>query len=140
MSEEYQRLQEAASAVKREISELEQNHSISSAAELAALERRLDLLAVKRSSLSKALILLRCVNNPRFQQKQKELIRQLPHKGCDLRNALPSAEKPCEGFTKNRAGFVSSMYFARYFEWPDTTCSLSYGQGFRAAGFLRRSC
>lgn len=80
MSEEYQRLQEAASAVEREIRELEQNHSISSAAELAALERRLDLLAVKRSSLSKALILLRCVNNPRFQQKQKELIRQLPHK------------------------------------------------------------
>ena len=80
MSEEYQRLQEAASAVEREIRELEQNHSISSAAELAALERRLDLLAVTRSSLSKALILLRCVNNPRFQQKQKELIRQLPHK------------------------------------------------------------
>ena len=80
MSEEYQRLQEAASAVEREIRELEQNHSISSAAELAALERRLDLLAVTRSSLSKALILLRCVNNPQFQQKQKELIRQLPHK------------------------------------------------------------
>ena len=80
MSEEYQRLQEAAIAVEREIRELEQNHSISSAAELAALERRLDLLAVTRSSLSKALILLRCVNNPRFQQKQKELIRQLPHK------------------------------------------------------------
>jgi len=80
MSEEYQRLQEAASAVEREIRELEQNHSISSAAELAALERRLDLRAVTRSSLSKALILLRCVNNPRFQQKQKELIRQLPHK------------------------------------------------------------
>lgn len=73
-------MQEAASAVEREIRELEQNHSISSAAELAALERRLDLLAVTRSSLSKALILLRCVNNPRFQQKQKELIRQLPHK------------------------------------------------------------
>jgi hypothetical protein len=34
MSEEYQRLQEAASAVEREIRELEQNHSISSAAEL----------------------------------------------------------------------------------------------------------
>lgn len=80
MSEEYQRLQEAASAVEREIRELEQNHSISSAAELAALERRLDLPAVKRSSLSKVLILLRCVNNPQFQQKQKELIRQLPHK------------------------------------------------------------
>ncbi|MEN9555556.1 MAG: hypothetical protein RLZZ232_1842, partial [Planctomycetota bacterium] len=28
MSEEYQRLQEAASAVEREIRELEQNHSI----------------------------------------------------------------------------------------------------------------
>ena len=80
MSEEYQRLQETASAVESEIRELEQNHSISSAADLAALERRLDLLAVKRSSLTKALILLRCVNNPQFQQKQREFIRQLPHK------------------------------------------------------------
>ena len=68
MSEEYQRLQEAASAVESEIRELEQNHSISSAADLAALERQLDFLAVKRSSLTKALILLRCVNNPQFQQ------------------------------------------------------------------------
>jgi len=73
-------LQEAASAVESEICELTQNHSISSAADLAALERRLDRLAVKRSSLTKALILLRCVNNPQFQQKQKQFILQLPHK------------------------------------------------------------
>ena len=80
MSEEYQRLQEAARDVEREITELEQNHGVNSAAELAALERRLDVLAVKRSSLTKAMILLRSVNNPQFQQKQKEFVRQLPHK------------------------------------------------------------
>ena len=80
MSEEYQRLQDAARDVEREIVDLEQNHSVNSAAELAALERRLDLLAVKRSSLTKAMILLRSVNNPQFQQKQKEFVRQLPHK------------------------------------------------------------
>ena len=71
MSEEYQRLQEAASAVESEICELTQNHSISSAADLAALERRLDRLAVKRSSLTKALILLRCVNNPSFSRSKR---------------------------------------------------------------------
>lgn len=46
MSEEYQRLQEAASAAESEIRELAQNHSVSSAADVAALERRLDLPAV----------------------------------------------------------------------------------------------
>lgn len=80
MNEESQRLKEVASAVESEVRELEQNHSICSAADLAALERRLDLLAVKRSSLAKARILRRCVNNPQFQQKQKVFIRQLPHK------------------------------------------------------------
>ncbi|MCX7396224.1 MAG: hypothetical protein NT138_00935, partial [Planctomycetales bacterium] len=80
MSEEYQRLQEAARDVEREITELEQNHGVDSAAELAALERQLDVLAVKRSSLTKAMILLRSVKTPQFQQKQKEFIRQLPHK------------------------------------------------------------
>ena len=80
MSEEYQRLQDAARDVEREITELEQNHGVDSAAELAALERQLDVLAVKRSSLTKAMILLRSVKNPQFQQKQKEFIRQLPHK------------------------------------------------------------
>ena len=69
MSEEYQRLQDAASDVEREIVDLEQNHGVSSAAELAALERRLDALAVKRSLLAKAIILLRSVNNPQFRQK-----------------------------------------------------------------------
>ena len=80
MSEEYQRLQDAARDVEREIADLEQNHRVNSAAELAAIERQLDILAVQRSSLTKAMILLRSVNNPLFQQKQKEFVRQLPHK------------------------------------------------------------
>ncbi len=67
MSEQYQRLQEAARDVEREIADLEQNHRVNSAAELAAVERRLDILAVQRSSLTKAMILLRSVNNPQFQ-------------------------------------------------------------------------
>jgi hypothetical protein len=80
MSEEYQWLQEAARDVEREIADLEQNHRVNSAAELAAIERQLDILAVKRSSLTKAMILRRSVNNPQFQQKQREFVRQLPHK------------------------------------------------------------
>lgn len=80
MSEEYQRLQDAARDVEREIADLEQNHCVSSAAELAAAESRLDLPAVKRSSLIKAMILLRSVNSPSFQQRQREFIRRLPHK------------------------------------------------------------
>ena len=80
MSEEYQRLRDAARDVDREIAELEKNHRVHSAAELAALEQRLDELAVKRSSMAKAMILLQSVNDPEFQQQQKGLIRQLPHK------------------------------------------------------------
>lgn len=80
MSEEYQRLQDAARDVEREIGDLEHNHCVNSAAELASLQRRLDLLEVKRTSLTKAMILLRSVNNLQFQQKQKEFVRQLPHK------------------------------------------------------------
>ncbi|MEZ6056092.1 MAG: hypothetical protein R3C01_05240 [Planctomycetaceae bacterium] len=53
MSEEYQRLQDAARDVDREIAELEKNHRVHSAAELAEMERRLDELAVKRSSLAR---------------------------------------------------------------------------------------
>jgi hypothetical protein len=70
MSEKYQPLQEAASAVESEIREREQNHKINSAADLAAArEGRLDLLVVKRLSLTKTLILLRCVNDPQFRQQ-----------------------------------------------------------------------
>ena len=80
MSEEYQRLQDAARDVEREVAELEKNHRVNSAAELAAIERRLDVLGVKRSSLAKAMLLLHSVSDPQFQQKQKEFVRQLPHK------------------------------------------------------------
>jgi hypothetical protein len=44
------------------------------------MERRLDILSVKRSSLTKAMILLRSISDPQFQQTQKEFVRQLPHK------------------------------------------------------------
>ena len=40
MDSEYQRLQDMAREVDREILELEQNSEVSSAAELAAMERR----------------------------------------------------------------------------------------------------
>ena len=46
MSEEYQRLQDAARDVEREMAELEKNHRVNSAAELAAIERRLDVLGL----------------------------------------------------------------------------------------------
>ena len=80
MSEEYQRLQDAARDVEREIADLEKNHCVNSPAELAAIERRLDVLAVKRSSLAKALILQRSVSDPQFRKKEKEFARQLHHR------------------------------------------------------------
>lgn len=79
MSEEYQRLPDTARDFEPEIADLENNHHVDSAVEFAAIERRLDILAVKRSLLIKAMILLRSVNNPEFQQKQKEFVEQLPH-------------------------------------------------------------
>ena len=80
MSEEYQRLQDAARDVDREIAELQQNCRVHSAAEVAVVEGRLDELSVKRGSLAKAMILLQSVSDPEFQQQQKEFIRQLPEK------------------------------------------------------------
>jgi hypothetical protein len=80
MGEEYLRLQDAARDVECEITDLEQNQEVSSAGELATVERRLDLRLVKRSPLVKGRILLRSVNSPAFQQRQKEPIRRLPHK------------------------------------------------------------
>ena len=44
------------------------------------MERRLDELAVQRSSLAKAIILLQNASDPEFQQQQRELIRKLPDK------------------------------------------------------------
>lgn len=80
MSEEYQRLQDAARDVDCEIAELEKNHRVNSAAQLAAMECRLNELAVRRGSLAKAMILLRSVDEPEFRQQQKEFIRQLSHR------------------------------------------------------------
>ena len=80
MCAEYQRLQEVASEVDREIRELQDNARVRSASELAALERRLDELSIKRGSLTKAMILLRSVNDSEFRDQQRRFIRQLPHK------------------------------------------------------------
>lgn len=80
MSAEYQRLQEAAREVDRQICELEETGVFTSAADLAAMEQRLDELSVKRSSLAKAEMLLRTVNSVEFQERQREFIRRLPHK------------------------------------------------------------
>jgi hypothetical protein len=80
MCGEYQRLQEEAREVDREIRELQENARVSSASELAALERRLDELSIKSSSLTKAMILLRSVNDSEFRDQQRRFIRQLPHK------------------------------------------------------------
>jgi len=80
MSEEYQRLQEAASAVDRELGELRATCRVGSAAELAVVEQRLDALAVRQASLAKAMILLASVEDSMFREKQKEFVGQLPHR------------------------------------------------------------
>jgi hypothetical protein len=80
MCEEYQRLRDAARSVEREIGDLRDSGCVRSAVELAALERRLDALAVQQASLTKAIVLLASVDDPEFQEKQKEFVRQLPHK------------------------------------------------------------
>ena len=80
MSAEYQRLRDAARDVDRQIQELEEETSVGSAAELAATERRLDELVVKRGSLTKALILLRSVNSEEFREQQRQFVRSLPQK------------------------------------------------------------
>ena len=80
MSAEYQRLQEAAREVDREILKLEEESQVFSAAEVAAVERRLDELVVRRGSLAKALILLRSVNAEEIRTQQRELVGSMPHK------------------------------------------------------------
>jgi hypothetical protein len=79
MGGEYQRLQEVARVVDREIRELQDKARVTSASELAALERRLDELSIKRNSLTKALILLGSVDTCEFRDQQRRFIRQLPH-------------------------------------------------------------
>ena len=80
MCVEYQRLQEEAREVDREIRELQDKARVTSASELAALERRLDELSIKRNSLTKARILLRSVDTCEFRDQQRRFIRQWPHK------------------------------------------------------------
>lgn len=79
MSQEYQRLRDAAREGDREIAELEQDHLVCSVAEWADLERRLEELAVKRGSLAKAMRRLRSVSGPECSRRQQEFIRKLPH-------------------------------------------------------------
>ncbi len=82
MSKEYLRLRlrDASREVDREIGELEERQQVNSAAELAAIERRLDELTFKRGSLAKGLVLLRSVASPQLRKKLQEFIEQLPHK------------------------------------------------------------
>ena len=80
MSEEYQRLQEEATAVDCEIQEIQENCRVGSAAELAALERRLDFLTVQRASLTKAMVMVATVDDATFAEKQRAFVSRLPHR------------------------------------------------------------
>ena len=80
MSEEYQRLQEEATAVDCEIQEIQESCRVGSATELAALEQRLDCLTVKRASLTKAMVLVASVDDAAFAEKQREFVGRLPHR------------------------------------------------------------
>lgn len=80
MDAEYQRLRDAARAVEQEIRELRENAVVGSAAELAALERDLDGLSVRLSSLTKAMILMRSVRSQAIREQERRLIGSLPHK------------------------------------------------------------
>lgn len=80
MDAEYQRLQDAARAVEQQICELREHARVSSAAELTALERDLDELAVRLSSLTKAMILVRSVGSPTLREQERRFIGSLPQK------------------------------------------------------------
>ena len=80
MSEEDQRLQEEATAVDCEIQEIQECCRVGSAAELAALERRLDFLTVKLASLTKAMVLVSSVDDAKFAEKQRAFVGRLPHR------------------------------------------------------------
>jgi len=80
MSEEYQRLQEEATAVDCEIQEIQESCRVGSATELAALEQRLDYLTVKRASLTKAMVLVASVDDAAFAEKQREFVGRLPQR------------------------------------------------------------
>lgn len=80
MSEEYQRLLDAASVVDQEMSDLRENCRVGSAAELAVLEQRLDALAVKQASLAKAMIVVASTEDPTFRKREREFVRRLGHR------------------------------------------------------------
>ena len=80
MSEEYQRLQDEATAVDCEMQEIQESCRVGSAAELAGLERRLDFLTVRRASLTKAMVLLVPVEDAAFAEKQRAFVGRLPHR------------------------------------------------------------
>ena len=80
MNAEYQRLHDAARDVEEEIRELQENGRVGSAAELAALERDLDSLSVRLSSLTKAMILLRCTESQDLREQEHGFVASLPHK------------------------------------------------------------
>ncbi len=80
MSAEYQRLQDAARDVEREIRELQEDTRIGSSAALAALERDLDTLTVRLSSLTKAMILLRSTESQDLREQERRFVGSLSHK------------------------------------------------------------
>ena len=80
MSTQYQRLRDAAREIDREMAEIEDSQVVGSAMELAAMERRLDELLVRRAALSKAMLLVRSVGCSGFRTQQQEFVRQLPRK------------------------------------------------------------
>ena len=63
-----------------EIQEIQERCRVGSAAELAALERRLDFLTVKRASLTKAMVLLASGGEATFAEKQRAFVGRLPHR------------------------------------------------------------
>ena len=94
MSEEYQRLQDEATAVDCEIQEIQESCRVGSAAELAALERRLDFLTVKRASLTKAMVLASSVDDAVFAEKQRAFVGRLPHRYHSQRSRQKFANFP----------------------------------------------
>jgi hypothetical protein len=80
MNAEYQRLENEARAVERQIQEIVEMRIVTSAAEHAQLERELAELHTRLRSLRHALVLLRSVNSSRLRESERRFVRALPQK------------------------------------------------------------
>jgi hypothetical protein len=80
MNAEYQRLENEARAVERQIQEIVETRIVTSAAEHAQLERELAELHTRLRSLRHALVLLRSVNSSRLRESERRFVRALPQK------------------------------------------------------------